>query len=229
MKNLNKRVLAGTAIAAAAVVGVTGLTAGAADAQKLPGAVKTKHFGEGSITMRLFDESATISRAVTNVPTSREVLVSGKVAVTTKGGVKGGNINAGYLIGCQLNFGAGAGAGAGAEFDGWDALNLGPEGFAPDADSLIGAFTPSGDVNGEFSLSPGEARYVPVIKTSIGDSDVNSFNFGNARGGVAYSQERFGVDGCAGHAQGRAKVTVKVSTDTFKGNVTMYGKPFSLG
>nr|WP_308469738.1 hypothetical protein [Gordonia spumicola] len=33
--------------------------------------------------MRLYDESATISRAVTNIPTSREALVSGKIAVTT--------------------------------------------------------------------------------------------------------------------------------------------------
>ena len=221
MKNLNKRVVTAAAVAGAALVAVTG-TAGVADAQKLPGATKTRSFDEGSVTIRLYDESARIERAVTNVPTSREVWVSGKVAVTTKGGVKGGNVNVGYLIGCQLNFGASGGAGGGVVAPGGSA-GLIPDGPAIfDGDNLPGA-------NGQFSLSPGEAAYVPVIKTSINDTDVNSFNFNNARGGVAYSQERFGVDGCAGYAQGMAKVTVQVSTDTFKGNITMYGKPFSLG
>ncbi|UQE75863.1 MspA family porin [Gordonia sp. PP30] len=220
MKNLNKRVVTVAAVAGAALVAVTG-TAGVADAQKLPGATKTRSFDEGSITMRLYDESARIERAVTNVPTSREVWVSGKVAVTTKGGVKGGNINVGYLIGCQLNFGASVG-GSG-QYD----VPFGPL-AAQDAKPGWNSDNVPG-VNGGFELSPGKAAYVPIIKTSINGNDVNSFNFNQARGGVAYSQERFGVDGCAGHAEGMAKVTVRVATDTFKGNITMYGKPFSLG
>ena len=214
MKNLNKRVAAGVAVAGAALIAVTGATAGLAEAKPLPGASKSRSFDAGSVNIRLYDESARITRAVTNVPTSREVWVSGKVRVTTSGDVKGGNINVGYLIGCQLNFGAGADGGAGVEY--------GPLQDSPELD-------PSAGVSGAFELSPGEAKYVPVIKTTINDEAVNSFNFGNARGGVAYSQERFGVDGCAGHAEGMAKVTVKVATDTFKGNITMYGKPFSLG
>ncbi|WP_454162319.1 MspA family porin [Gordonia iterans] len=217
MKNLNKRVAAGVAVAGAALMAVSGVAAAPAEAAKLPGATKTKSFDEGSLTIRLYDESYRITRAVTNIPTSREVWVSGKVSVQTRGGVKGGNVNVGYLIGCQLNFGAEGGAGIKYKFN--------YEGDQPknpfdNDDTSMGA---------GFELSPGEAAYVPVIKTSINGSDVDSFNFGNARGGVSYSQERFGVDGCAGHAQGMAKVTVKVKTDTFKGNITMYGKPFSLG
>lgn len=211
MKNLNKRVVAGAAVAGAALIAVTGATAGVAEAKSLPGASKSRSFDGGSVNIRLYDESARITRAVTNIQTSREVWVSGKVRVTTSGDVEGGNINVGYLVGCQVNFGAEGSGGAGLDVD------------------TAGEGTPSASVGGGFELSPGEAAYVPVIKTTINDEAVNSFNFGNARGGVAYSQERFGVDGCAGYASAMAKVTVKVSTDTFKGNITVYGKPFSLG
>ncbi|MFC0315806.1 MspA family porin [Gordonia phosphorivorans] len=217
MKNLTKRVVAPVAVAGAAMIALTGVTAGVAEAKNLPGATKTRSFDEGSVTIRLFDESARITRAVTNVPTSREVQVSGKVAVTTKGGVKGGNINVGYLVGCQLNFGASGGASGGR--------------VAPLQDLGKSEWNPKNQpgVSGAFALSPGKAAYVPIIKASIGGNAIDSFDFNQARGGVAYSQERFGVDGCAGHAEGMAKVTLKVSTDTFKGNITMYGKPFSLG
>ncbi|MFT3715941.1 MAG: MspA family porin [Gordonia sp. (in: high G+C Gram-positive bacteria)] len=225
MSNVKKRVLSGAAVAGAALVGIAGITAGAAEAGKLPGATKTRSFDAGSVTIRLFDESYKITRAVTNVPTSREVFVSGKVRVTTSGDVKGGNIGVGYIVGCQLNFGASANGGAGVDIDNTDAITgaISSGTFTPATPS------PSGGVGGGFSLSPGQAAYVPVIKANVGGNSVDSFNFGDATGGVAYSQERFGVDGCAGHAEAVAKVTVKVSTDEFKGNISMYGKPFSLG
>ncbi|WP_132994034.1 MspA family porin [Gordonia zhaorongruii] len=210
----NSRIATGAAIAGAALIAVTGIpsTTGAADAGKLPGGFKHKNLGDGSsVSIRLFDESVRVSRAVTNIPTSREVWVSGKVAVSTKGDVKGGTLNAGYQVGCQLNFGADAGAEGKAEPDG------------------SGGATGEGTATGGFTLSPGEAKFVPVVNVAGADDDVTTFDFGNARGGLAYSQERFGVDGCAGHASARAQVTVQVKTDTFKGNVTMYGKPFSLG
>ncbi|MGB3699076.1 MAG: MspA family porin [Gordonia sp. (in: high G+C Gram-positive bacteria)] len=216
---MNKRVVRGltasAAIAGAVVVGAT--TAAPANAFALPGAVKTKNLDGGSVTIRLYDEAARVSRAVTNIPTSREVMVSGKVRVTTAGGVKGGNINAGYVVGCQVNFGAGVGAHGkitGGPTDEGYAFSASPKDFGG---------------TGQIELSPGKAAYVPVVSTVIGDDTVNSFTFKGAQGGVAYSGERFGVDGCAGYAQAQARVTVKVSTDTFKGNVTLYGKPFSIG
>lgn len=218
---MNKRVVRGltasAAIAGAVVVGAT--TAAPANAFALPGAVKTKNLGEGSVTIRLFDESARISRAVTNIPTSREIMVSGKVRVTTSGAVKGGNINAGYVVGCQVNFGAGVGAKG--QIDGALDKKSGEYAFKLNQEKSGGS--------GQIELSPGKAAYVPVVNTVIGDDTVNSFTFKGAQGGVAYSGERFGVDGCAGYAQAQARVTVKVSTDTFKGNVTLYGKPFSIG
>ena len=215
MSSVRNRVLAGAAVAGAALVAVTG-TAGMADAAKLPGASKTRSFDGGSVSIRLFDESYRISRAVTNIQTSREVLVSGKVRVTTSGQVASRNINVGYVVGCQVNFGGGSGGGSvggGVDLTGGTPM---PDG--------VGA-GPSAQVE----LSPGKATYVPVIKANVGGQSVDSFNVKSARGGVAYSQERFGVDGCAGRAEAMAKVTVRVATDEFVGNVTMYGKPFSLG
>lgn len=214
----------------ATAVAVAGLAAaalggtGAADAAKLPGGHKAKQVSGGSVSIRLFDESYTVQRPVTNVPTSREVFVSGKVRVNTGGDVKGGTVTTGYLIGCQLNFGAGAGGGAGIETDlDLSALATGDSPLSPPA------ATDDTGANASFSLGPGTAKFVPVIRTSIDDTAVNSFNFTGSTGGVAYSQERFGVDGCAGFAQARALVNVQVSGGDAKANVTLYGKPFSIG
>lgn len=208
---MNKRVTRGltasAVIAGAVVLGAS--TIAPARAGSLPGATKTKSFPDGQLTIKLYDESAKISKAVTNIPTSREVMVSGKVRVSTSGGVKGGSINAGYVVGCQLTFGAGAGT------EGSQKLEQGA--------------IATGESKGSVKIGPGEAAYVPIVKMKIDDEEVNSFDFTGATGGIAYSGERFNIDGCAGYAQARAQVTVQVKTDTFKGNVTMYGKPFSIG
>lgn len=219
----------GAAVAAAVgavAVGLSSLGAGAAAAGPLPGGTVNKTFANGAgVTIQLYDEFVNVQRAVSNVPTSREAWVSGKVRVTTRGGAEGGAITAGYLVGCQLNFGANAGAGAGGKteltdgklFDGageWTGL----ERSNPNA-------TLSADVTGGFTLGPGQAAFVPVINTG----GANSFNFTSGTGGVAYSQERFTVNGCAGHAEAKALIQVQVSTDDFKGNVSLWGKPFSLG
>lgn len=207
----NSRIAAGAAIAGATLIAASGTMAGTADAGKLPGGFKSKNLGDGnSIQIRLYDESVTRTKAVTNIPTSREVLVSGKIAISTKGDIEGATLTAGYQVGCQVNFGASAGSGTG---------NL----LAEQSE------TNSADVNGGFTLGPGETAFKPIINVSGDDSDINAISFTKGRGGLAYSQERFGVDGCAGHASARAIVKVQASTDTFKGNITLYGKPFSLG
>ncbi|GAA2365554.1 MULTISPECIES: MspA family porin [Gordonia] len=214
---MNKRVVRGlTASAALAGAVAAGATLAApANAVALPSVSKTKSLPEGSVTIKLYGESARIGRAVTSTPLSREVFVSGKVSVKTTGGVKGGSVNAGYIVGCQVNFGADMGATGkitGSIPD--QTVTLDPKAFGG---------------TGGIKLSPGKAVYTPVIHSVVDDYETNAFTFKNAQGGVAYSNERFGVDGCAGYAQARAKVTVRVSTDTYVGNVTLYGKPFSIG
>ncbi|ALG83883.1 membrane protein [Gordonia phthalatica] len=218
---MNKRILRGVtasaAVAGAALMGATMVPA-PANAAPVPGTTKVKNFSEGSVTIKLYDQSARVSRAVTNIPTSREVMVSGKVRVATSGGVKGGAINAGYIVGCQLTFGASAGANGGVN-----------GGFDKDGNYAITATPKDFGGNGTIVLGPGQAGYVPIIVSKSDDKVTNSFGFGAPQGGVAFSGERFGVDGCAGYAQARAKVTVRVATDTFVGNVTLYGRPFSIG
>ncbi|MFW0786856.1 MspA family porin [Gordonia sp. CPCC 206044] len=218
MKKINTRVAAGVGLAGAAVMGLTSLGAGGAVAGPLPGGFVSKTLVDGTpVTVRLSDEFVNVQKAVTNVQTSREVWLSGKVKVTVGGKAEGGKVNAGYLVGCQVNFGASADGGVKAE---------------PSAD---GGVSGSGEATGGFTLGPGQAKYVPVIDTTSGDDtayknyEVHSYKFKGNKGGVAYSQEKFGLDGCAGYASAKAKVTVSVDTDSVKGVVTLYGKPFSLG
>ncbi|AZG46839.1 MspA family porin [Gordonia insulae] len=222
MKKINTRVAAGFGLAGAAVMGLTSLGAGGAAAGPLPGGYVTKTLVDGTpVTVRLFDESVNVQRAVTNVATSREVWLSGKVKVTVGGKATGGTIAGGYLVGCQVDFGAGAKGGAGVE------VAPGGSGGA--------TVTPGGNAGGGFTLGPGKSSYVPVINTTSGDSTaykkytVNGYTFKGANGGVAYSQEKFGLDGCAGYASAKAKIRVSVNTDAVKGVITLYGKPFSLG
>ena len=200
-----------TAVAVTGVASASVAGPGVAEAQKLPSTAKTKAVPGGSVTIKLTDQKFTVSRAVTGVGTSREVLVSGKVRVSTGGDVKGGTVTAGYQVGCQVNFGGsqgGAGA-SGAVGGGSPAAAAGP--------------------SASFALGPGQAVFVPVIKANVGGEAVNSFTFTGHKGGVAYSQERFGVDGCLGFAEAGALVNVQVSGQDSKANVTLYGKPFSLG
>ncbi|WP_288815890.1 MspA family porin [uncultured Gordonia sp.] len=221
-KNITRRVVAAAGITGAVAMGLTSLGAGGATAGPLPGGSVTKTLVDGTpVTVQLFDEYVNVQRAVTNVQTSREVWLSGKVRVTVGGKAEGGSVNAGYLVGCQVNFGASAegGAGVGTEQD--DTGTWGP------TQSLEGA--------AGFTLSPGEAKYFPIIEETSGsdtaykDYNVSSYSFKGQRGGVTYSQQKFGLDGCAGYASAKAKIKVTVSTDSVKGVITLYGKPFSIG
>ncbi|MCD2146390.1 MspA family porin [Gordonia paraffinivorans] len=213
-KNITRRVVAAAGLTGAVAMGLTSLAAGGATAGPLPGGTVTRTLVDGTpVTVTLYDEYVNVQRAVSNVPTSREVWLSGKIKVTVGGKAEGGSVNAGYLVGCQVNFGASAGADAGA-------------------DTTDG---PGAGVSGGFKLGPGEASYFPIIETTSGtdtayeDYHVNSYSFKGKKGGVVYSQEKFGLDGCAGYASAKAKVKVTVSTDAVKGVITLYGKPFSIG
>ncbi|ASR02248.1 MspA family porin [Gordonia rubripertincta] len=217
-KNITRRVVAAAGLTGAVAMGLTSLAAGGATAGPLPGGTVTRTLVDGTpVTVQLFDEFVNVQRAVTNVQTSREVWVSGKVKVTVGGKAEGGSVNAGYLVGCQVNFGASAEGGAGVSQD-----------FGGDP-------APSAEAGAGFSLGPGQASYFPIIETTSGtdtaysDYKVNSYSFKGKSGGVVYSQEKFGMDGCAGYASAKAKIKVTVSTDAVKGVITLYGKPFSIG
>lgn len=218
-KNITRRVAAGAAITGAAVMGVATLSDGVAAAGPLPGGKITKTLADGTpVTVTLFDHVGNIQRAVTNVQTSREVWVTGKVRVNVGGKADGGSIKVGYDVGCQVTFTAGAEGGAGITQD-----------FAG------GDPSPSANTEGGVTLGPGQVKTVWVINTTSGDStaykdyEVNDYTFKGNKGGIVYSQEKFGVDGCAGYASARPRIQVTVSTDSVKSVTVLNGKPFSLG
>jgi len=229
-KQKSAALAAALVVASVAVGTVAG--AGTADAGKLPGASGTKKVGGGKVTIRLFDEYSSIQRAVTNVPTSREVWLSGKVKVTTAGDIKGATVTPGYLVGCQLSFNAGMGSSIGVTTDEDSQLSTTVNVPTQNGTVPIEINTPIDDSSGasaKVKIKPGQVKFQPVINANVGGDVTNSFTFTNGVGGVTYSQQKFGVDGCAGFAEARAIVNVKVSTDDFKGNITLYGKPFSIG
>ncbi|GAA2052333.1 MspA family porin [Williamsia deligens] len=209
-------------LAAVSAVALSSLGAGGAAAGPLPGGFTSQTLVDGTkVTVRLFDESVDRRQQSTvALPTSRNVLVSGKVLVTVGGsGATGGAIDAGYIVGCQLNFGAGANAQGGLSTEQiLDAAKA--AGTTGD-----GADLSNNSIGSSFELSPGKATAVSVVK----NGDDTGFEFKGTRAGLAYSQEQFRVDGCAGFAEAKAYVKVKVSTDAVDGYVTLVGKPFSIG
>jgi len=220
MKNNKMRsVAAAAAIASVSAVALASLGAGNAVAGKLPGGFTTQTLADGTkVTVQLKDEFVTRARSGAANATTRNVWVSGQVIVSVSGAnVQGGTVTPGYIVGCQVDFSGGGSGGAdvGASTDG------------DPTDTTAGA-------NTSLSIAPGVAKFTPVLDSGLGkyngsDSADSSFEFKGKRGGIAYSQETFQVNGCAGYASAKAAVTVKVSTDSVDGYVTLYGKPFNLG
>ncbi|MCX2962733.1 MspA family porin [Gordonia sp. Z-3] len=222
MKNIiTRRAAAAAGVAGVAVMGVTSLGAGGAAAAPVPNTTITKTLVDGTpVTIQLFGQNANITQPLIPFPTTREVWVSGKVRVTVGGEAEGGTVSAGYIVGCQVSVGLGAEGGVTGGAEATPNTDGGVD-VAPDGAGTAGA---------SISLGPGEAGYVPIVQEADSDDDaVNSYTFTGNRGGVAYSQEKFGVTGCGGYAEAKAKIKVTVSTDSVKGVITLYGQPFSLG
>jgi hypothetical protein len=213
MQNKTSRRLAAMAgIAGVSAIALSSMGAGGAAAGALPGGVATQKLIDGSsVTVTLKDEFVNIQPSTVAVPTSRNVWLSGKVLVNVDGEAEGATVEAGYVVGCQLTFGAGGEAGVGTSLD----LSTPGSAFT----------TPEASVGGGLTLGPGEAAYVPIIS---GD-DASDFTFEGPTGGIAYSQETVKIDGCAGYAEGQAYVKVTVDTPSVTGIVTLWGSKFSLG
>lgn len=217
MKNKTSRRLAAIAgLAGVTTIALSSMGAGGAAAGALPGGTATQKLVDGTnVTVKLIGESVAITPSTVALPTSRNVWLSGKVLVNVAGEAEGATVEAGYVVGCQLNFSAGGGADGGVGFSIPDGT------VAPDSDNNTNGPT------GSVSLSPGVAKYVAIIKDEEGSN--SDFTFEGANGGVAYSQETFQVDGCAGYAQAKAYVKVTVDTPSVTGIVTLWGSPFSIG
>ena len=226
-KTTARRATAAVGLAGAAAVTAVSLGAGNAAAwgntASVPDAGLTKTVSGITVKAKLFDQSVTYARPITTLPTLRDVWASGKISVDVSGAdVTGGKITSGYLIGCQINFGA--------DTDGTSV------GYDVTGGTTSASGSPSASAGVNFKLGPGVTQKVPLITTTNGDLSPDADNYasyGNPfkgnKAGVAWSQQEFSYDGCAGYAQAKAYVTVKVTTDTTTANLTFYSKPFSIG
>lgn len=190
----------------------------------LPGGSVTETLDDGTtVTVNLTDESANISPSLGSTPLHRNVWVSGKASVSLDGAsAQSAYIYPGYILACQVDFGAGVGADAGA--------SITPSEVAGGAASIPA----SGGASGGITLGPGQAMSVDVLDIESPDSYGQEFHWGahyfdGNKGSVSWTDSTLGVSGCAGYAQARAYVNVEVVTESVTSTVTLWGQPFSIG
>lgn len=221
----NRVRLAAVGTAAAATMGFFSVGAANADTfVPLPGGSITQTLADGTlVTVNLTDESANISPSLGSTPLHRNVWVSGKASVRLEGaGVQTAYIYPGYVLACQLDFGAGAGADAGASVS------------LSELASGAASIPFSGGANGGVTLGPGQAVSVDILDQEYADSYGEEAHWGGnyfdgPTGSIAWTDSTLGVSGCAGYAQARAYVNVEVVTDNVTSTVTLWGQPFSIG
>lgn len=205
----------GAASAATALIG--GLSTGAAHADQfveLPAVSVTETLTDGSAITVTGDDSAVISPSMGATPLHRNVWVSGRVEVTGGPSMTDGRMEVGYILGCQVAFGAGADAGAGADIR---------------EDTVVDA-----SAGADITLGPGEVARYPILKISQkdenGDSEtVGYYKFEGNTASFTYADKTFGLTGCAGNAQARMYASVTAYEKGAKTKVTVYGQPFGIG
>ncbi|AWK74024.1 MULTISPECIES: MspA family porin [Rhodococcus] len=219
-------------VVAAATVAIGLLSTGAANADTfvpLQDGEITQTLLDGTVvTVRQTGNTANISPSMGSTPLHRNVWTSGTIDVSINGGTaKGGSIDAGYIVACQLNFGGEVGGEAGASLVPSEVV-----GAAAGGDPA--SIPVEGGAGSGVSIGPGKATNVPILDIEYTDdygaeAHKSSFSFKGNSGGFSYADETFGVSGCAGYAQARSYAKVSVSTESVDGTVTLWGQPFSLG
>lgn len=210
-------------VGAAATVALGLFSTGAANADTfipLPGGEIVKTLSDGTVvTVRMVGESALINPSMGSTPVHRNAWVSGSAQVELAGeGAEGGKIYPGYVVGCQVNIdGGGVEGGVSGEVE-WES-----------GEGMVGA-----ESGGELTLGPGQARAFYVLDLEEADDFGNESHerrneFEGTSGSVTWADETLGLSGCAGYAQARSFVRVKVETETVMSVVTLWGQPFSLG
>jgi len=215
-----KKNLVRAAVAATATVGlVSAGTAGADTFVPLPGGSITETLADGtSVTVRIVDESATISPAMGATPLHRNAWVSASAQFEMSAPPRGVKIKPGYVVGCQVNIaGGGASGGTNASTD-WAGNN-----------PSVG-----GNLGSNLSLGPGQAKKFYLLDIegpdAFGAESHRPFNrITSPNGSVTWRDSTIGLSGCAGYAQARVFTEVEVETETVKEIVTVWGQPFSLG
>lgn len=201
-----RRVFAATAVAAVAAVGLSSMGAGGAAAERLPNGFK-KVTGIDGTVLQVWrtGEYAFAQPSQANNGAGRSARVSG--TYTAKVSAGGGNVEVGYLVGCQVNLGA---------------LEAGVSAGISSTPSLAGSIS--------LPLAPGEIKAVSVDNKDF-KNKVVSLQFSGVEIDVqscgGYAQARSYVKVLAAKGYNTDEGTVNGDGSAIQ--ATLYGRPFSLG
>ncbi|GED96991.1 MspA family porin [Gordonia crocea] len=214
--SLRRQAVGAAVVATVAAVGLSGLGAGGAHALRLPdGGKKSTGIDGQVVTLKRTSEYAHTQPSPANNGMVRSARVSGIYTARINRG--GGNVQVGYLVGCQVNVGG---------------LDMGISGGLYGSPGSGGLPVPLPLLGGNlsFPLAPGQIQVVQALDKNFYKKVVS----------IQLSGVEIAVQGCAGFAQARSfiKVLAADNYSTDRGTVggdsgaiqtTLYGKPFSLG
>ena len=188
----------------------------------LPSQTDQQTLGDGTVvSVTRTNETANINPSLGGTPLHRNAWVSASYAVKTSKDAKKIKIQAGYIVGCQVNISSVNSQGSGASYG--QNYNTGA------------ASAETGTVGGQISIGAGQAVNYYINDVESADdfgSDKHSSKVGyknTNHAKLSYTNETMQVNGCAGYAQARSFANVYVVTSNAEQVVTFYGKPFSLG
>ena len=227
MMNIRKTVARAAGVGAVATAALGLLSTGAANADTfvpLPGSDLTKTLSDGTqVHVYMDGESANINPSMGSTPVHRNAWVTGNAHVDISGDTTahGGNIYAGYVVGCQVNIDGGG-------------VNGGPETGVDYSDPDAPSPSVKGTGGGDLTLGPGQAQSFYVLDIEKPDdygneSHKNKNKFNGNSGSVSWADETIGLNGCGGYAQARSFINAEVETDNVTSWVTVWGSPFSIG
>ncbi len=226
MTDIRKTALRAAGLGAATAVAVGFFSAGAANADTfvpLPGGEIIETLPDGTVvTVRITDEWANITHGMSAQPLHRVTFVGGRATAEAKGDKAKVGIEPGYIVACQVNISSATTSG-----------NSGLSGtFSNSGQQTAGTATVGGGVS--MSIGAGQARTVKMLDLEKPDGYGNESHSGRydlpkPKGAVNWSDISLEVNGCAGYAQARSYVRVRVDTSSTREWVTLWGQPFSLG
>ena len=218
MKKISSAVLA--VAGAAAAIAVSAPAVATADVKVvLPSQTDTQRLGDGTtVTLTRSNERANINPSLGGTPLHRNAWVSAVYNVRTSKKVNVIKVQAGYVVGCQVNLNSLTNNGNGT-------------GSQPSGGSATGSV----GAGESISIGPGQAVNYWVFDREFADdfgSDTHStkINFKKTdHGRLSYTNQTMQINGCGGYAQARSIANVFVDTDNARQILTFYGRPFSLG
>ncbi|MFW0784500.1 MspA family porin [Gordonia sp. CPCC 206044] len=193
-----------------------------ADTQvRLPNQTVVKRLNDGStLTITRTNERARINPSLGGTPLHRNAWVSGRYDLKSSDKKSRIGIGAGYIVGCQMTFGAKS------TTDGKASPSLSESGGVN--------ITGTASTGGSVTIGPGQAAMFSINDAEYQDpfgsrGHSKSVKFRNGEGALAYTNATMMINGCAGYAQARSFAKVSVQTEKTTQVVNLYGKPFSLG